>query len=356
MKCEAFDELFWLRAYGEALPGGEDGFLRHVESCPRCQARQEELERVRALVNVRVPCEPRPEALETARARLLARLQTGRRRSPASILSDLWDRLRPRRTWGWELGFAAAALAIGLFVGRLTLRQPLPEIMPWETGVDMTTAAYVDQKEVNRKYLIGDLLKSGTEVSDVKVKPSSKKEGHVEVSFRAVKNYVIEGQPDDKVILDLLGWAVKNEENSGVRLQSVEELARASELSPKARQVLAYALVNDQNDGVRLKAIEALQGTQRDELAEQAILNALLKDPNPAVRIAAIDALLQKGPAQDTDRILLQAAESDSNAYVRMQARKAIRLSTADYRMLEGSQENTPSIPGFKLDEAGKGK
>ena len=178
----------------------------------------------------------------------------------------------------------------------------------------------------------------------------------IEVLFKAAKEYSVIGRPDDPMILELLGWAIKNEDNSGTRLQSVEELARATDLSPKARQALAYALVNDKNAGVRLRALEALRKAAPDELSEQAILNALMKDPNPAVRISAIDALLQTPPSENTERMLLFAAETDSNEYVRQQARKAVQQSTLDYRMLDDKNAPQRALGEYRPEDLIQGE
>ena len=72
MDCKNFDELYWLRAYGETTPGGEDSYQKHLESCIKCRARQEELDRFRSLLTSRAPAEAKPEALAAARERLSA--------------------------------------------------------------------------------------------------------------------------------------------------------------------------------------------------------------------------------------------------------------------------------------------
>lgn len=332
MNCQKFEEHYWLKHYGEAVPGDEKAWQAHAESCPHCRSRLEEWDKLRALLTAREPCIPRPQALESARRRLFARLNARHSASRWEKIAE-WVRRNRVLSWGfrWELGVAAASLLFGLILGR-TLFNPKLRLPADSPAMSVSTSFSDSEKE----FIAENLLRDGARISNVRVRRSPDEESAVVVNFTAAREYQITGRPDDPLVLDLLGWAVKNEDNSGVRLQSVEELARASSLSPLARQALAYALVNDENPGVRLRALDALAGTKPDELAEQAYLNALLKDPNPAVRIRAIDALLQSRPLEKAETYILRVAELDTNGYVRLQARRALRQANADYQILQG--------------------
>ncbi len=324
MECKKFEEMYWLKAYGETPPGGDDGYLDHFADCPRCQAKARELDRLHVLLAARERLVPNAESLQAARLRLSARLRTTRSAQAMPVRDWLRDHLRLGGSPAWGWGLAAATLLLGLFLGRMIYFQPVRSL------ADEQSLASADLAAQEKSYILENVLRGEANISDLRVRPSASEAGAVQVNFRAAKDYVVSGSPDDQVILELLGWAVKHEQNSGVRLQSVQELSRASNLSPKARQVLAYALINDQNDGVRLKSLEALEGLTQDELVEQAVLKALLKDPNPAVRIRAIDALLARGSTQ-SESMVLMAAEADSNDYVRLQAQRAIRESQVEY-------------------------
>jgi hypothetical protein len=359
MECREFEELYWLKAYGENLNGGDDGLVEHLQSCSACRVKAEEWDRVRALLAVRAPEAAKPEALQVARRRLLARLlHTGefaptRRRSAGRIrewLRGLGDIRAPR----WEIGLAFGALAAGLILGRLMFHPASPlSTIKLGDQTQLQPASYLESPELEKNELLEQVLTGKSHITDLRIRPASDQSGLVDVTFKAEKEFTVQGKPDDRLILELLGWAIKNEQNSGVRLQSVSELAQASKLDPRARQVLAYALVNDHNDGVRLKALEALANAAPDQLVEDAILNALLKDPNPAVRIRAIDVLLAGGTAFKSSPALLAAAQGDSNDYVRMQAHRAIRETHNDYRMLDGK---TQSPSGVTMQEVGKGE
>jgi hypothetical protein len=359
MDCREFEELYWLKAYGENLAGGDDGFAEHLQNCPSCRQKTEEWDRVRALLAVRAPEAAKPEALQAARRRLLARLphagEYAPKHVPAGVRIKQWlAGLGQIRAPRWEIGLAVGAVAAGLLLGRLMFHPASPlNTSKFGDQSKIQPASYLESPELDKNQLLEQVLTGNSHITDLRIKPSADQGGLVDVSFKAEKEFTVQGKPNDRLILDLLGWAVKNEQNSGVRLQSVSELAQASKLDARARQVLAYALVNDHNDGVRLKALEALANAAPDQLVEDAILNALLKDPNPAVRIRAIDVLLAGGTAFKSSPALLAAAQGDSNDYVRMQAHRAIRETHDDYRMLDGK---TQSPSGVTMQEVGKGR
>ena len=329
MDCREFEKLYWLRAYGEAIPGGEDGFLTHLKTCPRCQARKAEWDGLQSILGNRTSPVPKPEALARAREKLSVRLRSGEfHRERTSLWEGLLERLRWELKPAWQPALALGMLLVGILIGRIVFYAPVAET------TKPPTLATQYPEELKRYFLAENVLEGASQIEDLRVRPLEPETGLVEVSFLGTKEYQIQGSPEDDLIRGLLSWAVKNEENSGARLQSVEELGRASHLSPKAREVLAYALIHDQNDGVRLKALEALSSAPRDPLSEQAILNALLKDPNPAVRIGAIDALLSEPIPEKSETLVLQLAEADSNDYVRMRARQAIRRSNFSFDMI----------------------
>lgn len=357
MDCKDFDELYWLKAYGETADGGDDGLVRHLEKCPHCRAKAQELDKLRSLLAVRTPAQAKPEALQAARRQLRARLAARHSFSPLAKVREWLAGLGEIRAPRWEIGLALGALAAGLLIGRLVFKPATPVMEPVagpQQG-QLQNASYQMAPESGQNPFLEEVLKGDSRITDLRVKPMAGAPGQVEVSFKAEKEFAVQGRPTDRLIMELLGWAVKHEENSGVRLQSVEELASAPSLDQRARQVLSYALVNDRNDGVRLKALEALGNAPKDALVEDAILNALMKDPNPAVRIKAIDALLAGGGAESKSAAaLLEAAQADSNDYVRLQARRAIRETHDDYRVLEGANRKSS---GVRMQEVmGKGE
>ena len=329
MNCKDFENLYWQRTYGESIPGGEDGFLDHLESCPTCAERKVELDRLQALLAARRTAEPKQEALNIARQRLAARIKVQSGQSPFPRLGDRWfEWIKPWFQPVWKPAIALGLLLVGLILGRMIYYSP-GDLLNQMPQIDLTSSM-----DFERQYITDNVLKSGSNIQDFRIKPLAPESGLVQVNFKAVQDYQIQGDPTDALIENLLTWALKNDANSGSRLSSVEELARASDLSTPAQEALAYALVNDQNAGVRLKALEALGSAPRNSLSEQAILSALLKDSNPAVRIRAIDMILSEELDIKSEPLILKAAEADSNDYVRMRAREAFRQTNYNYELV----------------------
>ncbi len=289
MDCLEFEKLYWLKVYGETVPGGEDGIAEHLEKCAACRDRKAEIDRMHALLGFRTAQEAKPEALASARRLFSARLKSQLKRS---FIDRLGERLKElidgNLTPAFQPAVALGMLLIGLLIGRLVF------FNAQNAPVSPSPPFLSDPISLEHRYISEKVLQHESSITDLRVRPMKDESGLVQVSFRGTQDYIVAGKPEDDLIRELLTWAIKNEENSGARLNSVKELSRASSLSSMTREALAYAAINDANDGVRLKALEALGNAPRDELTEQAMLGALLKDPNPAVRIRAIDLLLSE--------------------------------------------------------------
>ena len=67
----------------------------------------------------------------------------------------------------------------------------------------------------------------------------------------------VQGSVSDPKVQDLLLYAAKSNENSGVRLNSVDVLSSKAD-DPRVRETLTYALRYDSNPGVRLMALEGV--------------------------------------------------------------------------------------------------
>jgi hypothetical protein len=332
MNCQEFEERYWLKLYGEAIPGGESSLTEHLEACEACQSRKAEIDRIHALLTVREPVIARREALMQARQLLKARIQSERKLKSGWSMGDrIRTALAGLSAPRWQPAVALVMLVIGLFIGRAIFYAPPLEL------AGLQPLAFDNPEALERYYIADRILEEESSISDIRVKPVDQESGLVQVSFKGTKDFRLQGSPEDEVIRELMTWAIKNEQNSGARLQSVQNLANMTELSDEAREALAYALTHDENDGVRLRALEALASAPRDHMTEQAILGALLKDQNPAVRIHAIDMLLTKKQTDKTKSLMLSLAEADSNDYVRMRARQAIKeseykLETVDFQ------------------------
>jgi len=235
MDCKTFEERYWLKTYGEPIPGGNAALEEHLKSCSACQAKREEIDRMQALLSLRTAEVPTQEALQRSRNLLSARLDA--QRDPANLAwtwKNAWENVQDWLSSGWQPALALSMLIIGVMFGRLLI---VPDIQP---NTNVMQPAPLDYTTWENQYLQENVLNEDARISDVRVKPLKDQPGLVQVSFQGTKEYTLTGNPDDTMIRDLLTWTVKNDQNSGVRLRSVEELAKVSGLSSQAQSALAF--------------------------------------------------------------------------------------------------------------------
>src|SRR5262245_34389876 len=95
----------------------------------------------------------------------------------------------------------------------------------------------------------------------------------------------------DPEVQKLVLLGARNNRDSGVRLDSISILTNQPD-DAAVREALIYALRYDQNPGVRLKVLDGLKGYVKDDVhVRDAVLEALLHDNNVGVRTQAIGLL-----------------------------------------------------------------
>ena len=161
-------------------------------------------------------------------------------------------------------------------------------------------------------------------VRSIEVKPNS---DQVTINYDRVLPESVHGSANDPRIQELLAYAARNNDNSGVRLDSVGVLAKKGD-DASARETLTYSLRYDSNPGVRLKALEALQPHVRDDVrVRNAVLEALLNDSNPGVRSGALH-LLEAVKADTSVRAALQQlSKEDPNDYIRSESKRLLKAA-----------------------------
>src|SRR5664280_2813268 len=161
-------------------------------------------------------------------------------------------------------------------------------------------------------------------VRSIEVQPNSDK---VSINYDRVFPEHVQGSATDPQIQELLAYAARNNDSSGVRLDSIGVLAKKGE-DPAARETLTYSLRYDSNPGVRLKALEALEPYVKDDVrVRNAVLEALLNDSNPGVRSGAI-RLLEPIKADTSVRAALQQlAKEDPNEFIRSESKRMLQAT-----------------------------
>ena len=146
----------------------------------------------------------------------------------------------------------------------------------------------------------------------------------VKVQYDKVMPESVEGAATDPKIQDLLLYAAKSNENSGVRLNSVDALKGKSD-DPRVRETLTYSLRYDSNPGVRLQALEGLGPLVKDDIrVRNAVLDALLNDSNLGVRSGALHSLEPVKADSSVRMALQQLAKEDPSDYIRHESQQLL--------------------------------
>jgi HEAT repeat protein len=119
-------------------------------------------------------------------------------------------------------------------------------------------------------------------------------------------------------------YAAKSNENSGVRLNSVDALTSKAD-DPRVRETLTYALRYDSNPGVRLMALDGVGPfVKQDVRVRNAVLEALLDDSNLGVRSGALHALEPVRADSSVRMALQQLSKEDPSEYIRTESRRVL--------------------------------
>jgi hypothetical protein len=302
MTCDAVRKLIPLYYYGELSAEEEDRAEAHIHECAAC-ARQMEAARTLAAALDRRRLEASAELLEDCRVDLAAAIRAARieaPRRPWRLWVDAAEATLAGFTrWRQPLG-AVALVALGFFAARLV-----------PAGAGVSTASLAPSE--------------GVFVNVRSAQPDSS--GHVRIAYDETRRREVSGAIDNQEIQKLLLAAAREEDDPGVRVESVGLLKdRAG--SGEVRDALMNALLHDTNAGVRLKAIEGLKPLAAQATVRGALSQALQFDDNDAVRMQAVDLLtLRRDDAMVG--VLQNLMQKEDNGYVRLKCEKALKEMNA---------------------------
>ncbi len=176
---------------------------------------------------------------------------------------------------------------------------------------------------------------NGVKVSNIIISRSQSGEEQVEVIYESAKQSKYMGKASDPVIQKLLVASLLTESNPGLRLKSVNTIAKQveenkSEADPKIKAALLASLKTDENPAVRKEALKVLPNFKFDNEIRDALLFVLSNDRNSGMRVAAINALTtlqQQGQTFDdkVKTVLSSKAENDNNNFVKFRAASMLK-------------------------------
>ena len=299
----------------------------HLGGCTECQDELKELLKFQSVIAKNAPVEVTNRMLLEARRQLHLSLLEYRLRKPFWERVAHWVQDVVVREYKVASGGIAMA-ALGVFVGYLIFFQPQKS----EDKAHRFESPVVEQA-MQSSSGSESFTQGNTRTSDLHLIDAGAKDGTVEFTFEAVTPMHVRGNINDEKVQKVLARALVNEDNAGVRLQTVNAIAsQGSEhknFDPEVKAALISALEGDDNPGVRQQALRVLMHQILDNEIKQALVYTLSHDKNSGMRIAAINGLAAASMDghhfdQDILTVIKQKMDSDKNNYVRRQARTVI--------------------------------
>lgn len=304
MNCEWVKENIPAYLYDELGDDARHELEQNLARCAGCTAEAESVRELKRTASSLPRLEPTPNLVAASRMRLQESLETATQHSG-------WQRwIFDPGAWLQQVRFspalAAAILMVGFTAGGLAT---------WQMGARLGTrsdgnAAAPPPAESTIAGIRGITQEPGT--------------NNVQVRYDRVVPESVQGSMDDPRIQQLLLYAARSNENSGVRIDSINLLTRHPD-DTRVREALMYALRYDRNPGVRLKALDGLgEYVPEDLRVRNAVLEALMNDSNPGIRIEAMRLLEAVKPDSSVREAFRKLAREDQNDYIRRESRRVL--------------------------------
>ena len=299
MNCEWVKENIPAYLYDELGDDARHELEQHLARCAGCAAEADAVRELKQAASALERMEPTPNLIAASRMRLQESLET----APQSSGWQRW--IFDPGAWLQQVRFspalAAAILMVGFTAGALATYQ-----VSSRSGSGPTAAP----AESSIAGIRGITQEPGT--------------NNVQVKYDRLVPDSMQGSMDDPRIQQLLLYAARNNENSGVRMDSINLLTQHPD-DARVREALMYALRYDRNPGVRLKALDGLGAYVGQDLrVRNAVLEALLGDSNPGVRIEAMRLLEAVKPDSSVREAFRKLAQQDENDFIRRESRRVL--------------------------------
>ncbi len=300
MNCEWVQQNVALYLYNELADDARHELEQHLARCQDCAAEVTDQREFQVQMNALPMEEPSASFLAAARMRLQEALETAEQKR------SWYHRLTFDPTaWLRQVRFAPALASLIFLVG-------------FGGGIGamysaMSKGARLENTPVESAAIGG--------ITSVEKEPGT---NNVKVQYDTRHPASVQGSVSDPKVQDLLLYAAKSNENSGVRLNSVDALTSKAD-DPRVRETLTYALRYDSNPGVRLMALDGVGSYVKDDIrVRNAVLEALLNDSNLGVRSGALHALEPVRADSSVRMALQQLSKEDPSEYIRTESQRML--------------------------------
>jgi hypothetical protein len=303
MNCEWVQQNTALYLYDELADDARHELEQHIRRCPDCAAELAAQQEFQEQMNALPVQEPSASFLAAARMRLQESLETAQQ-NRAWYHRLAFDPMAWMRQVRFSPALAMVIFLVG-FGGGLGAMYSAKGTIP--TATTSNSSAYEPAS-------IGN-------ISSIEKTPGT---DNVKVIYDKRTPELVQGSVSDPKVRDMLLYAAKSNENSGVRLNSVAVLASKAD-EPGVSETLTYALRYDSNPGVRLMALEGVGPLVKQDIrVRNAVLDALLNDSNLGVRSGALHALEAVRTDSSVRMALQQLSKEDPSEYIRTESKRVL--------------------------------
>ncbi len=300
MNCEWVQQNTALYLYDELADDARHELEQHLRRCPDCAAELAAQQQFQEQMNALPVEEPSASFLTAARMRLQESLETAQQHR-AWYHRLAFDPM----VWMRQVRFSPALAMVIFLVG-------------FGGGLG---AMYSARGPITATSTTPPVEASISGITSIEKQPGT---DNVKVQYDKRLPASVQGPVSDPKVQDLLLYAAKSNENSGVRLNSVDVLASKAD-DPRVRETLTYALRYDSNPGVRLMALDGVGPfVKQDIRVRNAVLEALLDDSNLGVRSGALHALEPVRADSSVRMALQQLSKEDPSEYIRTESKRVL--------------------------------
>src|SRR5271157_4170335 len=306
MNCEWVRQNITLYLYDELADDARHELEQHITRCKDCAAELGDQREFQVQMGALPVEEPSPSFLAAARMRLQEALETAEQKR-AWYHRFAFD----PTAWLRQVRFSPALASLIFLVG-------------FGGGIG---AMYSAMSKGSPAHPPSETASIGG-ITSIEKQPGT---DNVKVQYDKRMPASVQGSVSDPKVQDLLLYAAKSNENSGVRLNSVDVLTSRAD-DPGVRETLTYALRYDSNPGVRLMALDGLGSyVKKDIRVRNAVLEALLNDSNLGVRSGALHALDPVRADSSVRMALQQLSREDPSEYIRTESKRMLASMPSIY-------------------------
>jgi len=304
MNCDWVQQNITLYLYNELADDAHHELEQHIARCTACAAELSAQQQFQSAMSVLPVEEVSPSFVASARMKLQESLEL------VQPSRHWYQRFSfDPATWMRQVRFSPALAAVIFMVG---------------FGGGIGAMYQMGSKAPVLPPTMQQPVSSDASISGITSIQRDPNTNQVKVQYDKVMPESVEGTVTDPKIQDLLLYAAKSNENSGVRLNSVDALKGKSD-DPRVRETLTYSLRYDSNPGVRLQALEGLGPLVKDDIrVRNAVLEALLNDSNLGVRSGALHSLEPVKGDSSVRMALQQLAKEDPSDYIRHESQQLL--------------------------------